>query len=329
MNTNHTTTDYDAIVIGGSYAGLSAALQLARARRRILVIDAGQRRNRFAADSHGFLTRDGQPAAAIAAEGRANVAAYPNVAWHDGTATSARRDGEDFVVELDGAGTVRAARLVLATGVRDELPQIDGLAERWGKSVFHCPYCHGYELNEGRIGVLAGGPMAVHQAQMLPHWGQVTLYTNGMCPLDTAQRADLQARGVQVDDTPVLRLTNVATVVLADGRQDIMSGLFTYGRLHMASPIAELLGCAFDQGPLGPFIRTDDGRQTTVPGVYAAGDAMRVASTVAISVADGAMAGAGAHRSLLFGVTPFGASMMPAAPAPAPSAVLPDQQTST
>jgi thioredoxin reductase len=309
MNTTEptpaSTTHYDAIVIGGSYAGLSAALQLARARRRILVVDAGQRRNRYAANSHGFLTRDGQPAADIAAEGRANVAAYPNVDWHDGTATSARQDSDAFVVELDGADTVRAARLVLATGVRDDLPPIDGLAERWGKSVFHCPYCHGYELNEGRIGVLASGPLSVHQAQMLPHWGQVTLFTNGVCPLDDAQRADLQARGVEVDETPVRRLVNVATVVLEDGRQEIMTGLFTYGRLHMTSPIAEQLGCAFEQ-------------QTTVPAVFAAGDAMRAASTVALSVADGAMAGVGAHRSLLFGVTPFAAPMMPVAASSAP-----------
>lgn len=312
-------SDYDAIIIGGSYAGLSAALQLARARRRILVVDAGQRRNRYAVNSHGFLTRDGQPAADIAAEGRANVAAYPNVDWHDGTASAARRDGDAFVVELDGAGTVRAARLVLATGVRDDLPPIDGLAERWGKSVFHCPYCHGYELNEGRIGVLASGPLSVHQAQMLPHWGQVTFFTNGVCPLDDAQRADLHARGVAVDETPVRRLVNVATVVLEDGRQEIMSGLFTYGRVHMSSPIAEQLGCAFDQGPLGPFIRTDDSRQTTVPAVFAAGDAMRAASSVALSVADGAMAGVGAHRSLLFGVTPFAAPMMPVAASSSPA----------
>ena len=313
------TLHYDAIIIGGSYAGLSAALQLARARRRILVVDAGQRRNRYAANSHGFLTRDGQPAADIAAEGRANVVAYPNVDWHDGTAISARQDGDGFVVELDGAGTVRAARLVLATGVRDDLPPIDGLAERWGKSVFHCPYCHGYELNEGRIGVLASSPLSVHQAQMLPHWGQVTFFTNGVCPLDDAQRADLHAHGVEVDETPVRRLVNVATVVLEDGRQEIMSGLFTYGRVHMASPIAEQLGCAFEQGPLGPFIRTDDSRQTTVPAVFAAGDAMRAASTVALSVADGAMAGVGAHRSLLFGVTPFAAPMMPVAASAPPA----------
>lgn len=302
MHTN--LNEFDAIVIGGSYAGLSAALQLARARRRVLVVDAAQRRNRYASDSHGFLTRDGQPAAAIAAEGRANVAAYPNVAWHAGLALDARLDAGGFVVELDGAAPVRGQRLVLATGVRDELPPVEGLAERWGKSVFHCPYCHGYELNEGRIGVLASGPLSVHQAQMLPHWGQVTLFTNGVCPLDAAQRADLAQRGVTVDQTPVLRLAEYATVVLGDGRQEAMAGLFTFGRLHMASPIAQQLGCAFEDGPMGPYIRTDEGRQTTVPGVFAGGDAMRAASSVALAVADGAMAGVGAHRSLLFGLAP-------------------------
>lgn len=297
-------TEFDAIVIGGSYAGLAAALQLARARRRVLVVDAGQRRNRFASDSHGFLSRDGQPAAAIAAQGRADVAAYPNVAWHDGLALDARADGDGFVVDLDDAASVRGRRLVLATGVRDELPPIEGLAERWGKSVFHCPYCHGYELNQGRIGVLASGPLSVHQAQMLPHWGQVTLFTNDVCPLDAAQLADLTERGVQVDATPIARLAGHATVVLADGRQEAMAGLFTFGRLHMASPIAAQLGCAFDDGPLGPYLRTDEMNQTTVPGVFAGGDAMRIAHSVTFAVADGALAGAGAHRSLLFGLAP-------------------------
>lgn len=305
MDKNMSKTEFDVIVIGGSYAGLSGALQLARARRRLLVVDAGRRRNRFAGDSHGFLTRDGQPAAAIAQEGRDQLAAYPTVRWHDGLATKAQAEGDGFRVELDDGRTVRAARLLLATGVRDELPPVPGLAERWGQSVFHCPYCHGYELDEGRIGVIASGPMSVHQAQMLPHWGRVTLFTNGVCPLDEAQLADLDARGVQVEHTPVERIGDSATVVLADGRHMEMDGLFTFGRLHMASPVAEQLGCALDDGPLGPFIRTDETRQTTVPGVFAAGDAIRNAGNVAMAVADGAMAGVGAHRSLLFGVAPF------------------------
>jgi thioredoxin reductase len=295
------TTRFDAIVIGGSYAGLSAALQLARARRRVLVVDAGQRRNRFATASHGFLGRDGQMAAAIAQAGRDDVAAYPNVQWHEGSALDARAEGEGFVVALDGAGAVHGRRLVLATGVRDELPPIEGLAERWGKSVFHCPYCHGYELQQGAIGILAGGEMAFHQAMLLPDWGTVTLFTDGRYTPDAEQRAAMAARGVRaIDDTPILRIDDAATVVLADGRRLPHAGLFTYGRVHMTSPIAERLGCAFEDSPVGPFIRTDPGKQTSVPGVFAGGDATRPAGSVAIAVADGAMAGLGAHRSLVF-----------------------------
>lgn len=303
MSTATSTTRFDAVVIGGSYAGLSAALQLARARRRVAVIDAGRRRNRFAGASHGFLTRDGQTAAAIAEAGRADLAAYPNVRWIDGSAVDARpdRDGDGFTVELDGAPQVHGRRLVLATGVRDELPPIEGLAERWGKSVFHCPYCHGYELQQGAIGILANDEMAFHQAMLLPDWGTVTLFTNGRYVPDAEQRAALDRRGVlAIDDTPVLRIEDAATVVLADGRRLPHAGLFTYGRLHMASPIAQRLGCEFDEGPLGPFIRTDMTKQTTVPGVFAGGDATRAAGNVAIAVADGAMAGLGAHRSLVF-----------------------------
>lgn len=293
---------FDAIVIGGSYAGLSAALQLARARRQVLVVDAGRRRNRYASESHGFLTRDGQMAAAIAQAGRADVAAYDSVQWIDGSAVDARADGEGFTVELDGAGQVHGRRLVLATGVRDELPPIEGLAERWGRSVFHCPYCHGYELQQGAIGILANDELAFHQAMLLPDWGKVTLFTNGRFTPDAEQRAAMAQRGVlAIEDTPVLRIEDSATVVLADGRRIPHAGLFTYGRLHMASPIAAQLGCEFDEGPLGPFIRTDMTKQTTVPGVFAGGDATRPAGNVAMAVADGAMAGLGAHRSLIFG----------------------------
>jgi thioredoxin reductase len=300
MNMN--TTRFDAIVIGGSYAGLSAALQLARARRRILVVDAGQRRNRFAGESHGFLTRDGHMAAAIAQAGRMDVAAYDTVEWIDGSAVDARPDGDGFTVDLDGRGQVRGRRLVLATGVRDELPPIEGLAERWGRSVFHCPYCHGYELQQGAIGILANDEMAFHQAMLLPDWGKVTLFTNGRYAPDAEQRAAMEKRGVlAIDDTPVVRIEDSATVVLADDRRIPHAGLFTYGRLHMASPLASLLGCEFDEGPLGHYIRTDMTKQTTVPGVFAGGDATRPAGNVAMAVADGAMAGLGAHRSLVFG----------------------------
>ncbi|WP_050460783.1 NAD(P)/FAD-dependent oxidoreductase [Herbaspirillum autotrophicum] len=298
--TTQATCDFDVIVIGGSYAGLSAALQLARTRRRILMIDGGVRRNRFAATSHGFLGQDGRAPDAIAADGRRQLQAYPNVQWLDDTAANAVKSDTAFAVSTAGGHTVHGARLVLATGVVDELPAIDGLAERWGQSVFHCPYCHGYELNAGQIGVLATGPMSLHHATLLPDWGQVTLFTNGALVLDETQHADLRKRGVHIEITPVARISNTATVELQDGRRLTMAGLFTLSRTHMASPLAQQLGCDFEEGPLGAFIKTEMTKETSVSGVFACGDAARMAGSVALAVGDGAMAGVGAHQSLLF-----------------------------
>lgn len=295
------TSPNDAIVIGGSYAGLSAALQLARARRRVLVIDAGVRRNRFASASHGFLGQDGRAPADIAADGKAQLLAYPNVRWLDGTASQAAPDGAGFRVSTAEGRIERARKLVLATGVVDELPRIEGLAERWGRGVFHCPYCHGYELGNGRVGVLAVGALSIHHALMLPDWGSTTFFLNGAFEPDEGQRAALAARGVTVEAGAVARLVDAATVELRDGRRFVMDGLFTATRTHIASPVAAQLGCAMDEGPTGLFIRTDAMQATSVAGVFACGDAARAAGNVAISVGAGAMAGAAAHQSLMFG----------------------------
>ncbi|MFZ5566623.1 MAG: NAD(P)/FAD-dependent oxidoreductase [Pseudomonadota bacterium] len=287
-------------VIGGSYAGMSAALQLARARRSVAVVDAGLRRNRFAAESHGFLAQDGKPPGEIAEEARRQLLKYPNVRWIEGQAQTARRLDDEHLEVQWGGQSLQARRLILATGVVDELPEVQGLAERWGRSVFHCPYCHGYELGGGAIGVLAASALAQHHALMLPDWGTVTLFLNGNYTPDAEQRAALQRRGVEIEAVPVARLSGHADVVLADGRVRSMTGLFTQARTRMASTLAEQLGCAFEEGPTGPYIRTDGMQQTSVPGVFACGDAARAAGNVAISVGEGAMAGAAAHRSLLF-----------------------------
>jgi len=162
MNDRSAVEIFDALVIGGSYGGLSAAMQLARARRRVLVVDAGQKRNRFAKTSHGFLTQDGRSPDAIAADGRAQLLLYPTVRWLHGTATEAEPLQDGFAVRTEAGERLQARVLVLATGVVDELPDIPGVAERWGRHVFHCPYCHGYELDRGRIGVLGVGPTSLH-----------------------------------------------------------------------------------------------------------------------------------------------------------------------
>lgn len=292
-------TEFDAIVIGGSYAGMSAALQLARARRRVLVIDAGQRRNRFAGHSHGFLTQDGSEAAAIAAQGRAQLLHYPNLTWIEGKAGGALPRGEGFAVTLGSGEVVSGRRLVLATGVADELPPVEGLAPRWGASVFHCPYCHGYELDAGDIGVLAASALSMHHALMLPDWGRVTLFLNGSFEPDAAQLALLQERQVRLERTPVARIAGHADVVLADGRVLPMAGLFVAPRMLAASTIASDLGCAMDDGPAGPYVRTDAMKASSVPGVFCCGDMARPAGNVVFAVADGAMAGIAAHRSLI------------------------------
>lgn len=170
---------FDAIIVGGSYAGISAALQLARARRKIMVIDAGRRRNRFAATSHGFLGQDGRAPGDIVADARKQLAAYPTVEFADDYVEAVGKTNDGFSAQTKSHGDFETRRIILATGVADDLPDVPGLRERWGKSIFHCPYCHGYELDQGKIGVLAVSDMSMHHALMLPDWGPTTLFLNG------------------------------------------------------------------------------------------------------------------------------------------------------
>jgi thioredoxin reductase len=291
---------HDVIVVGGGYAGMAAALQLLRARRSVLVIDAGKRRNRFADASHGFLGQDGVDPAAIARQARDQLMAYPTLTWAEGLAERAEGELDAFTVTRTDGMAHEGRRLLFATGVSDSLPAVEGLAERWGKSVFHCPYCHGYELDQGRIGVIATGPMSLHQAHLLPEWGAVTLFTNGALDLDADQRAELAARGVTLEETPIARLEGHADIRLTDGRHLPFAGHFTATRTRPATPLAEALGCALEETPFGLQIRTDKTKETSVAGAFACGDAAHVPHSVSLAVGDGAWAGAQVHRSLVF-----------------------------
>ncbi|RUT34494.1 NAD(P)/FAD-dependent oxidoreductase [Arsenicitalea aurantiaca] len=291
---------HDVIIIGGSYAGMAAGLQLARARRNVLVVDGGQRRNRFAAHAHGFLGQDGRDPSAIAADGRTQLLAYPSVSWREGHVSSVAAGEEGFVATLADGERVEGRRLVLAMGVTDTLPPIEGLAERWGRAVFHCPYCHGYELDRGELAVLATGRTALHQAMLIPEWGATTLLLNDALVLAPEERDELDWRGVTVIEGPVQAIRGHADVVLEDGRMLSFAGIFTASRTAPSSPFAEALGCAMEEGPLGPFIRTDQMQQTSVRHVFACGDAARGAGSLALAVGDGTMAGAATHRSLIF-----------------------------
>jgi thioredoxin reductase len=299
---------HDVIIIGGGYAGIAAAMPLARARRDVLVLDAGRRRNRFAAASHGFLGQDGVAPGVIAERGKQELLSYPTVTWRDHEATSARGDGHAFVV-FTQQGEARARRLVLATGVADELPPVPGLHERWGRTVFHCPYCHGYELDRGRIGVLATSEHSLIQAGLAAEWarrGDTTLFLGTAVSTTEEQSFDLDARGIHVERAPVIGVEDgeMGIVVRVDGeRRFPLAGLFVATRMQLVGPFAADLGCAVETSPTGSFYRTDPmTKETTVPGVFACGDAAVPMGALPYAVADGFRAGVGAHRSLVFPV---------------------------
>jgi len=288
---------YDAIVIGGSFAGLSAALQLARARRHVLVIDGGQRRNRFVSHSHGFITQDGQSPGEIVARARAQLVAYPSVTWMEGRVETARRTEDGRFAVKTTTSELEALALVLAIGVTDSLPDIPGLQKRWGKSIFICPYCDGYELGDGPIGVLNVSPMSIHHALMLPDWGRTIFFLNGRADPTDEEMRHLHRRGVALERAPITLIDGErADVHLADGRVVPVAGAFTTTRTTLSSDIAHQLGCEIEESPSGVFLRTDFRKATTIPGVFACGDAARSFGSVAMAVGDGNLAGSTAHQ---------------------------------
>lgn len=296
----------DAIIIGGSFAGLSAAIYLARARRSVLVIDAGKPRNRFAAHSHGFFAQDGSSPAAMIKTAREQVGAYPTVTFIDGVAADAWKEGGRIMVALDDGAVHSSARLLLAFGVSDVLPEIAGLAERWGKSVLHCPYCHGYEFSERQLGVLQLSPVSQHQALLISEWGPTTYFLNGGAAPEDAVLEQFKKRGIAVESRSIKALAgpgaDLSQVQLSDGATVALDALYIGPQQYFTSAIAEQIGCKLNQGPFGPSIAVDDVKRTSVSDVYAAGDITRGGGhTVAFASADGVMAGLAIHRSLAFG----------------------------
>ncbi|WP_333661678.1 NAD(P)/FAD-dependent oxidoreductase [Acinetobacter sp.] len=291
---------HDVAIIGGSYAGLAAAMPLARARRNVVIIDAGQRRNRFAEYSHGFLTRDGTKASEIAQIAKEQVLAYKTVQWEDGSVKRIEKVNDGFAVCIDATRSVTARRLIIAAGITDQLPEISGLAERWGKTIFHCPYCHGYELNQGKIGIIASSEHSAHMAMMLPDWGKTTIFINDY-PVPDELLVQLKARGVHIENRAIQEITGQSDVVLADGSVIQLDGIFATTKCTIAQDWIFKLGCEIEQNAMGEAIKTNTMKETSVAGIFACGDVARLGSSVPLAVGDGTMAGAAAHRSLIFG----------------------------
>jgi thioredoxin reductase len=237
------------------------------------------------------------------AEARRQLASYPDVSFVEGRAESAAGVADDFSIAYAGGSRLSARRIILAHGVIDTLPDIPGLAEEWGRRVAHCPYCHGYEFDSRPLGVLANGPAALHQAMLVREWGQTTLFLNGAADPSAEEMVQLERRGIAVERgsvEAVLSSADSLMVRMVDGRESTVAGLFTQPRARLSSGIAEQLGCSFKDGPFGPYVSVDERQRTSVAGVLAAGDMARAGPNVAFAVADGAMAGAAAHQSLVF-----------------------------
>ncbi|MFD5472367.1 NAD(P)/FAD-dependent oxidoreductase [Streptomyces sp. NPDC127105] len=304
---NENNEKYEVVVVGGGAAGLSAALVLGRARRRTLVVDAGEPRNAPSAHMQGFLSRDGMSPARFLAVGREEIERYGVELVRDRAVEAVRDADGEFDVTLAGGRTVHARQLVVATGLKDELPAVPGLAERFGRDVLHCPYCHGWEVRDQAFGVLATTPLSVHQALMVTQWSKdVTffLHRTGEDELNGDDLRRLAAAGVQVVPGEVTgivveadRLTGVR---IAGGTTHRREALFVAPRAVPRTDLLRQLGAELRETPFGAFPVIDERGLTTVRGLWAAGNASGFAEQVINAASRGYRAGAAINGELLF-----------------------------
>ena len=303
---------WDVIVIGGGAAGLSASLMLGRARRRTLVIDAGSPRNRFAEHMHGVLGNEGTPPAELLARGRAEAASY-GVEFADGAVDRVdETDGGVTVTVTDGR-VLRARALIAATGLSDELPDVPGLAKRWGRSVLHCPYCHGWEVRDRRIGVLTTSPLMLHLAELVRQWSdRVVIFTAGLGPLpDEAQRR-LRARGVELVAEPVVELLGdgqtLTAARLTDGREVPVDAIFTAGTPRPHDGFLAHLGLRLTDTPAGSFLAVDGMNRTSSARIWAVGNVVNPSANIPLSMGAGSFTGAAVNAALV--TEDFGAAVV-------------------
>lgn len=295
---------YDVVVIGGGAAGLNGALMLARSRRTVVVIDAGDPRNAPAEGVHGLLGHDGVPPAELLARGREEVRRYDGRVV-SGEVTSATRDGDRFVVALSDGTSVRARRVLVATGLVDELPEVSGLRERWGRDVIHCAYCHGWEVRDRAIGVLASGPMSMHQALLFRQLSDDTIYLSHTMPPNAEQAEQLAARGIRIVDGEVASLAiaddRLTGVRLRDGTMIDRESVVVTTRMVARARFLTDLGVRTIEHPsgMGEHIPVDAAGRTDVEGVWAAGNVADMMAQVGSAAAAGALAGAQINADLV------------------------------
>jgi thioredoxin reductase len=291
---------FDVIVVGGSYSGLAAGMALGRALRAVLIIDSGSPCNAQTPHSHNFITQDGVAPGEISALARSQVKAYETVEFHDDLAVEAQKTEGGFLVRTAAGDEFSARKLIFATGIRDQLAPIPGLAECWGITALHCPYCHGYEVRHQATGLLGNGEPGFDFAGLIANWTKdLTLLTNGEPTLSGEQSERLSRRGIEVVSKEIVNLEHergrLQRVVFKDGTTLPFSALYVRPKFEQHCPIPEALGCDLTEEG---YIEVGPSQRTSVPGVYACGDNTSSMRTVANAVAAGTTAGMMANKEL-------------------------------
>jgi len=291
---------YDVIIIGGSYSGLAAAMALGRALRKVLVIDGGEPCNRQTPHSHNFLTQDGKTPGEITVLGKQQVQQYRTIQFLKGLATEALKTNTGFDVITDTGKLFYARKIIFATGIRDILPDIPGIAESWGISVLHCPYCHGYEVRNQRTGILGNGNYGYEFSILISNWTKdLTLYTNGKSDLTVEQTAKLNQHSILIVEEEVENLEHhngyLENIKFKNGKSNPLKVLYTR-TLFAQQALIPMLGCELnDQG----YIKVDATQKTSVQGAFACGDNATRIRTVANAVATGTTAGMMVNKELI------------------------------
>jgi thioredoxin reductase len=293
---------YDAVIVGAGSAGLSAALALGRARRKVLVLNGGAARNAPTDASHNFFTRDGISPRELLTIGTEQLEPYgTEIQVHN--AEAIQRENEHFLVTLDNGQRVGSRKIILATGVIDVLPDIPGFRELWGKHIHHCPYCHGWEVRDRPLAVYAQGDLGYQFAVMIRHWSQdLVVCSNGDAGFSDEQREHLKELNLQLIETPIERLETsdrgLEKIIFRDDSALERKHIFMRPPHQQRSPLASQLGCAMSDD--GLYVKVDAKGETSAPGIYAAGDMTGPMQAVSQAVASGTLAGAMLNHTLVF-----------------------------
>jgi len=292
--------DFDVIIIGGSYAGLSAAMALGRALRNVLIIDSGLPCNRQTPHSHNFITQDGQKPGSIAEQAKTQVLKYNTVRFLNGLAVAGEQTENGFEITTSQGDKFAAKKLVFATGVKDHMPDIDGFSACWGISVIHCPYCHGYEVKGVRTGILANGDFAFHYAQLIRNWTKdLTVFTNGKSTLTREQSDKMVRHNIPIVEKEIAHLKHesgqVEQIVFKDHSTFDLKAIYSRPEFDQHCKIPETLGCELTEQGL---LEVDMVQRTTVPNVFACGDNASMMRSVAYAVAAGNVAGAVVNNTM-------------------------------